>query len=106
MAALTALRENDPSIKSLVVSQFTSFLDVLQRPLRRDGFHFTRLDGTMNQGEAALLLNSRRSLISLHLTLFKVLSSQPSFQKWHFRLKIQQISRKSLYDDFPSKMKI
>ena len=50
MEALTALREKDPSIKSLVVSQFTSFLDVIQRPLRKDGFSFTRLDGTMTQG--------------------------------------------------------
>ena len=50
MEALAALREKDPSIKSLVVSQFTSFLDVIQRPLRKDGFSFTRLDGTMNQG--------------------------------------------------------
>lgn len=50
MEALTALREKDPSIKSLVVSQFTSLLDVIQRPLRKDSFSFTRLDGTMNQG--------------------------------------------------------
>eukprot|EP00111_Clytia_hemisphaerica_P020134 TCONS_00059342-protein len=56
MTALTALRESDSSIKSLVVSQFTSFLDVLQRPLRRDGFHFVRLDGTMNQASRARVI--------------------------------------------------
>ena len=51
MEALTLLREKNPAIKSLVVSQFTSFLDVVQRPLRKEGFSFCRLDGTMNQGK-------------------------------------------------------
>lgn len=51
MEGLKLQREKDPSLKSLVVTQFTSFLDVLQKPLREEGFHFVRLDGTMSQGK-------------------------------------------------------
>lgn len=49
MTNLLKLRSEDPTIKSLVVSQFTKFLNILEVPLREYGFSFTRLDGTMNQ---------------------------------------------------------
>ncbi|PIK40620.1 putative helicase-like transcription factor [Apostichopus japonicus] len=48
MQCLLLERSKDPSIKSLVVSQFTSFLTLLQRPLREKGFSFVRLDGSMS----------------------------------------------------------
>ncbi|XP_073007051.1 DNA repair protein RAD5A isoform X1 [Typha latifolia] len=35
--------------KSIIFSQWTSFLDLLQIPLSRCNFSFTRLDGTLNQ---------------------------------------------------------
>jgi len=34
--------------KTVVFSQWTSFLDIIQRQLQEQGFIFTRLDGTMN----------------------------------------------------------
>uniref|UniRef100_A0A8B9JZI1 Helicase-like transcription factor n=1 Tax=Astyanax mexicanus TaxID=7994 RepID=A0A8B9JZI1_ASTMX len=49
MTVLLKLRSEDPTIKSLVVSQFTKFLNILEVPLRESKFSFTRLDGTMNQ---------------------------------------------------------
>ncbi|KAJ8357138.1 hypothetical protein SKAU_G00199320 [Synaphobranchus kaupii] len=49
MSNLLRLRQEDPNIKSLVVSQFTKFLSVLEVPLREQGFSFTRLDGSMSQ---------------------------------------------------------
>ncbi|KAJ8270339.1 hypothetical protein GJAV_G00113220 [Gymnothorax javanicus] len=49
MSNLLRLREEDQSIKSLVVSQFTRFLSLLEVPLRDQGFSFTRLDGSMSQ---------------------------------------------------------
>nr|XP_014351208.1 PREDICTED: helicase-like transcription factor [Latimeria chalumnae] len=49
MHALIELRKQDLTIKSLIVSQFTSFLLLLQKPLREMGFAFTRLDGSMTQ---------------------------------------------------------
>ena len=44
---LTKLRSEDHTIKSLVFSQFTSFLDLVARRLQLGGFTFVRLQGTM-----------------------------------------------------------
>ncbi|XP_045440060.1 helicase-like transcription factor isoform X7 [Pipistrellus kuhlii] len=49
MHALIDLRKKNPTIKSLVVSQFTTFLTLIETPLRTSGFVFTRLDGSMAQ---------------------------------------------------------
>ncbi|KAK3154235.1 hypothetical protein QOZ80_2BG0188000 [Eleusine coracana subsp. coracana] len=43
---LEALRNS--GAKSIVFSQWTAFLDLLQIPLSRNNFSFTRLDGTLN----------------------------------------------------------
>lgn len=47
--ALVAIRDKDPSTKSLVVSQFTSFLDIVEDALKKQDFQFVRLDGRMAQ---------------------------------------------------------
>ncbi|XP_074614722.1 helicase-like transcription factor [Acropora palmata] len=47
--ALVVIRNQNPSIKSLVVSQFTSFLDLIEDALRGENFLFVRLDGRMTQ---------------------------------------------------------
>ncbi|KAH0519623.1 Helicase-like transcription factor [Microtus ochrogaster] len=49
MHALIELRTKNPNIKSLVVSQFTTFLSLIETPLKASGFMFTRLDGSMTQ---------------------------------------------------------
>uniref|UniRef100_A0A9J8CST7 Helicase like transcription factor n=1 Tax=Cyprinus carpio carpio TaxID=630221 RepID=A0A9J8CST7_CYPCA len=49
MSNLLKLRNEDPTVKSLVVSQFTRFMDLIEVPLREYGFSFTRLDGSMAQ---------------------------------------------------------
>ncbi|XP_005401473.1 PREDICTED: helicase-like transcription factor isoform X2 [Chinchilla lanigera] len=49
MHALIDLRKKNPNIKSLVVSQFTAFLSLIETPLKASGFVFTRLDGSMAQ---------------------------------------------------------
>lgn len=49
MNALIELRTKNPNIKSLVVSQFTTFLSLIETPLKASGFMFTRLDGSMTQ---------------------------------------------------------
>ncbi|XP_023568716.1 helicase-like transcription factor [Octodon degus] len=49
MHALIDLRKKNPNIKSLVVSQFTAFLSLIETPLKASGFLFTRLDGSMAQ---------------------------------------------------------
>ncbi|XP_044288688.1 helicase-like transcription factor isoform X2 [Varanus komodoensis] len=49
MHALIKLREKNPFIKSLIVSQFTKFLSLIEIPLKESGFAFVRLDGSMTQ---------------------------------------------------------
>ena len=53
MSLLTKLRTEDPSVKSLVISQFTSMLNILETPLNAQGFNFVRLDGKMSQKQRA-----------------------------------------------------
>ena len=45
---LAAIRKENPKTKTVVVSQFTSLLSMLQPLLENDGFRYTRLDGTMS----------------------------------------------------------
>ncbi|XP_034355885.1 helicase-like transcription factor isoform X2 [Arvicanthis niloticus] len=54
--ALNELRKENPNIKSLVVSQFSLFLSLIETALEASGFVFTRLDGSM--------LHSRRGEIA------------------------------------------
>eukprot|EP00899_Mesostigma_viride_P016352 jgi/Mesvir1/24718/Mv21990-RA.5 len=50
-------RSSRPSpIKSVVFSQWTAFLDLLQVPLKRHGISFVRLDGTLSQAERERVL--------------------------------------------------
>ncbi|KFR00535.1 Helicase-like transcription factor, partial [Nipponia nippon] len=49
MHALIELRRDNPTAKCLVVSQFTTFLSLIENPLKESGFVFTRLDGSMAQ---------------------------------------------------------
>ncbi|XP_065496614.1 helicase-like transcription factor isoform X2 [Caloenas nicobarica] len=53
MHALIELRRDDPTAKCLVVSQFTTFLSLIENPLKESGFAFTRLDGSMAQKKRA-----------------------------------------------------
>ncbi|WAR19412.1 HLTF-like protein [Mya arenaria] len=49
MNTLLKLRTEEPGTRSVVVSQFTSLLTVIEHPLSANGIKFVRLDGTMNQ---------------------------------------------------------
>nr|XP_019963813.1 PREDICTED: helicase-like transcription factor [Paralichthys olivaceus] len=84
MENLLRLRSEDGSVKSLVVSQFTRFLTILETPLREHGFTFVRFDGTMSQkrrtqvirefqssvadGPAIMLLSLKAGGVGLNLT--------------------------------------
>ncbi|GAA6046444.1 hypothetical protein JCM3770_004927 [Rhodotorula araucariae] len=48
--SLAAAKAKDPSLKAVVFSQFTGFLDLVERVMNRDGFNYLRLDGAMAQG--------------------------------------------------------
>ena len=45
---LKASRKKDPTTKTVVFSQWTKFLDIVQRQLEANDFKYTRIDGTMN----------------------------------------------------------
>ncbi|XP_043926554.1 helicase-like transcription factor [Protopterus annectens] len=61
MHSLIQLRKKDRTVKSLIVSQFTTFLALLERPLRESGFVFTRLVGSMTQKKRTEAINSFQS---------------------------------------------
>ncbi|XP_055501679.1 LOW QUALITY PROTEIN: helicase-like transcription factor [Leucoraja erinacea] len=61
MHSLIELRKQDPTIKSLVVSQFTAFLTLIETPLRQEGFSFSRLDGSMPQKRRIVAIDSFQS---------------------------------------------
>lgn len=102
---LRELRRENPTIKTVVFSQFTSFLSLIQPHLSRANMHFVRLDGTLSQKVRAAVLNEFREskkftvlLISLkaggvglNLTsASRVYMLDPS---WSFSVESQAIDR-------------
>ncbi|KAG2462290.1 HLTF factor, partial [Polypterus senegalus] len=61
MHELLKLRNEDPGVKSLVVSQFTAFLSLIEIPLRNAGFIFTRFDGSLSQAKRTTAVKSFQS---------------------------------------------
>ncbi|QRW24790.1 hypothetical protein RhiXN_11702 [Rhizoctonia solani] len=55
---LNELREQDSSFRAIVFSQFTSFLDIIQKALVHHGFENMRLDGSMSQQQRSQALRS------------------------------------------------
>ena len=70
MKALCAIRDKDPSRKSLVVSQFTSFLDIVEDALKEQDFLFVRLDGRMTQEARARAIETFSDPSSSSPTVF------------------------------------
>ncbi|KAI0392361.1 hypothetical protein F5Y17DRAFT_436767 [Xylariaceae sp. FL0594] len=55
MEILSRIRRDHPNEKTLVFSQFTSFLDLIEIPISDDGYNYRRYDGSMStrdRGEA------------------------------------------------------
>ena len=48
LIVMVATRNKDPSVKTIVFSQFTKFLDIIQCHLEKRGFVFVRLDGSLS----------------------------------------------------------
>jgi DNA repair protein RAD5 len=102
---LKKVRQSDPGSKSVVFSQFTSFLDLIEPALSRDRFLFLRFDGTMAQKKRAavldefvhsrkgiiLLLSLRAGGVGLNLTAAnRVFMMDPW---WSFAVEAQAIDR-------------
>ena len=60
------LRDQDPCFRAVIISQFTSFLDLIELAVQRDGFDWYRLDGSTE-------IRKRQQVI----TAFSSLSRQP-----------------------------
>ncbi|KAL8705693.1 MAG: hypothetical protein Q9201_001213 [Fulgogasparrea decipioides] len=98
-------RTSSPSTKSVVFSQFTSFLDLIAPALSRANIPFLRFDGSMNQKVRAstiatftesnkgmvLLLSLRAGGVGLNLTAAKRVFMMDPW--WSFAVEAQAIDR-------------
>lgn len=105
MTHLNQIRKEDPSMKSVVFSQFTSFLDLIQPALTRDHIRYLRFDGSMSQKSRAsvldefrdskkgvvLLLSLRAGGVGLNLTAAKRVFMMDPW--WSFAVEAQAIDR-------------
>lgn len=102
---LRALRKERPHMKSVVFSQFTSFLSLIEPALTRNNIKFLRLDGSMAQkaraavleefterkGFMILLISLRAGGVGLNLTSAgRVFMMDPW---WSFAVEAQAIDR-------------
>lgn len=103
---LKAIRSTSPSTKSVVFSQFTSFLDLISPALSRASIPFLRFDGAMTQKARAavlaefdasqgrgvvLLLSLRAGGVGLNLTCAKRVFMMDPW--WSFAVEAQAIDR-------------
>lgn len=105
MTNLKALRRDLPGTKSVVFSQFTSFLSLIEPALTRASIPFLRLDGSMTQKARAavliefaaskkgmvLLLSLRAGGVGLNLTMAKRVYMMDPW--WSFAVEAQAIDR-------------
>ena len=107
---LKALRKTEPGTKSVVFSQFTSFLDLISTALSQANISFLRFDGAMSQKSRAavlteftaaqakksghgmvLLLSLRAGGVGLNLTAAKRVFMMDPW--WSFAVEAQAIDR-------------
>jgi DNA repair protein RAD5 len=102
---LKQIRREHRTMKSVVFSQFTSFLDLIEPALTRDDIPFLRFDGTMAQKARAavldeftaskrgvvLLLSLRAGGVGLNLTTAKRVFMMDPW--WSFAVEAQAIDR-------------
>ncbi|KAI9795698.1 MAG: DNA helicase rad5 [Piccolia ochrophora] len=102
---LKRVRRETPSFSSVVFSQFTSFLDLIEPALSRDNLKFLRFDGSMSQKQRAvvltefaaskkavvLLLSLRAGGVGLNLTHAKRVFMMDPW--WSFAVEAQAIDR-------------
>ncbi|KAF3021422.1 hypothetical protein E8E14_004936 [Neopestalotiopsis sp. 37M] len=57
MRMLADIRRNKPTEKTLVFSFFTSFLDILEKPMQDERYNFRRYDGSMGRRAREIAVN-------------------------------------------------
>ncbi|KAI3401774.1 hypothetical protein diail_8152 [Diaporthe ilicicola] len=102
---LRALRRDNPTMKSVVFSQFTSFMTLIEPALEKANMQFLRLDGSMAQKARAavldrfrdsnkftvLLLSLKAGGVGLNLTSAKRVYMMDPW--WSFAVEAQAIDR-------------
>lgn len=103
---LRELRREEPRMKSVVFSQFTSFLSLIEPALRRCNMRFLRLDGSMSQkaraavlaefnepglGFTVLLISLKAGGVGLNLTSARRVFMMDPW--WSFAVEAQAIDR-------------
>ncbi|KAK2605628.1 hypothetical protein N8I77_008454 [Diaporthe amygdali] len=102
---LRALRRENPNMKSVVFSQFTSFMTLIEPALEKANMQFLRLDGSMAQKARAavldkfrdskkftvLLLSLKAGGVGLNLTSAKRVFMMDPW--WSFAVEAQAIDR-------------
>ena len=108
LSHLKRLRREEPGTKSVVFSQFTSFLDLISPALARENIPFLRFDGAMSQKARAavlaefadsakarrgcvLLLSLRAGGVGLNLTMARRVFMMDPW--WSFAVEAQAIDR-------------
>ncbi|KAI1426125.1 DNA repair protein rad-5 [Xylaria sp. FL1777] len=105
MNHLRELRREHPRMKSVVFSQFTSFMSLIEPALTKANMRFLRLDGTVNQKTRAtilkefaecnkftiLLISLRAGGVGLNLTQAKRVYMMDPW--WSFAIEAQAIDR-------------
>ncbi|GAP87495.1 putative DNA repair protein rad5 [Rosellinia necatrix] len=105
MQHLRQLRREHPRMKSVVFSQFTSFMSLIEPALAKANMKFLRLDGTINQKARAtvlkafaecekftiLLISLRAGGVGLNLTQAKRVYMMDPW--WSFAVEAQAIDR-------------
>lgn len=105
LTQLKSLRKSDPLLKTVIFSQFTSFLDLLGPALTSAGINWLRFDGSMSQKERArvlrefadrpkftvLFLSLRAGGVGLNLTCAKRVFMMDPW--WSFAVEAQAIDR-------------
>ncbi|KAG8631040.1 hypothetical protein KVT40_000180 [Elsinoe batatas] len=105
LSHLKKLKKEKPGIKSVVFSQFTSFLDILEPELSKAGIPHLRFDGSMAQKQRAavltefaersrgcvLLLSLRAGGVGLNLTCAKRVFMMDPW--WSWAVEAQAIDR-------------
>lgn len=105
MRHLRALRKENPRMKSVVFSQFTSFMTLIEPALSKANMQFLRLDGSITQKARAavlsefsntkkftiLLLSLKAGGVGLNLTMAKRVFMMDPW--WSFAVESQAIDR-------------
>ncbi|OWZ58783.1 DNA repair protein RAD5 [Cryptococcus neoformans var. grubii Br795] len=103
---LEEIRQEDPKAKVLIFSQFTSFLDLIETTLTKQGIRQLRFDGTMSQAQRAntieefgqktdepliLLISLKAGGVGLNLTMANYVFLMDTW--WNEAIEQQAIDR-------------